>query len=92
VTRPTRPRTGNAPRTGKPTEAEAWALLLTVTGLGPAGLGALLGEHGGGRAIDAGEAPGDIAAAWTAEEEAFRITRAAARISVSISSFTAKYG
>jgi DNA processing protein len=38
------------PATG-PTEAEAWALLLTVTGLGPAGMGALLREHGGGLAI-----------------------------------------
>ncbi|MEA2546355.1 MAG: hypothetical protein QOI09_1628, partial [Chloroflexota bacterium] len=51
VERPTSPRTGPARRIGKPTEAEAWALLLTVTGLGPAGLGALLSEHGGGRAI-----------------------------------------
>jgi uncharacterized protein YbbC (DUF1343 family) len=32
------------------------------------------------RAIDAGEAPGDIAAAWTADEEAFGITRAGARL------------
>ncbi len=35
----------------EPTEPEAWALLLSVTGLGPAGFGALLREHGGGRAI-----------------------------------------
>ena len=32
------------------------------------------------RSIDAGEAPGDIAAAWAADEEAFRVTRSAARL------------
>jgi uncharacterized protein YbbC (DUF1343 family) len=31
------------------------------------------------RSIDAGEAPVDIAAAWAADEEAFRVTRSAVR-------------
>ena len=34
-----------------PSEAEAWALLLTVEELGPASFGALLREYGGGRAV-----------------------------------------
>ncbi|HZC33732.1 MAG TPA: DNA-processing protein DprA [Candidatus Bathyarchaeia archaeon] len=63
-------RQSPAARTGEPTEAEAWALLLTVTGLGPAGFGALLREHGGGRAIlDAAARPG-AAAAFAATAEA----------------------
>jgi DNA processing protein len=66
VERPTSPRTGPARRIGKPTEAEAWALLLTVTGLGPAGLGALLSEHGGGRAILAAATRPGAAAAFAA--------------------------
>ena len=64
------PRQGPATRTGEPSEAEAWALLLTVTGLGPAGFGALLREHGGGLAIlDAAARPG-AAAAFAATAEA----------------------
>src|SRR5438552_10094669 len=34
-----------------PEEREAWAVLLSVHGLGPAGFGALLGAYGSGRAI-----------------------------------------
>jgi DNA processing protein len=34
-----------------PDEREAWAVLLSVHGLGPAGFGALLGAYGSGRAI-----------------------------------------
>jgi DNA processing protein len=34
-----------------PDEPEAWAVLLSVHGLGPAGFGALLGAYGSGRAI-----------------------------------------
>lgn len=34
-----------------PDEREAWAVLLSVHGLGPAGFGALLGAYGNGRAI-----------------------------------------
>jgi DNA processing protein len=49
-----------------PSEAEAWALLLTVNGLGPAGLGALLREHGGGRAILAAAARPGAAAGFAA--------------------------
>jgi DNA processing protein len=46
----------------EPTEAEAWAILLTVTGLGPASFGALLREFGGGRTILAAAArPGAAA-------------------------------
>jgi DNA processing protein len=46
-----------------PSEAEAWALLLTVDELGPASFGALLRKHGGGRAIlDAASRPGAAAA------------------------------
>jgi len=64
------PGQGPATRAGEPTEAEAWALLLTVKGLGPAGFGALLREHGGGRAIlDAAARPG-AAAAFAATAEA----------------------
>ena len=37
--------------TESPSEREAWALLLSVTGLGPAGLGSLLAEFGSGSAI-----------------------------------------
>ncbi len=37
--------------TGPPTEREAWALLLSIDGLGPAAFGALLGAYGGGLAI-----------------------------------------
>jgi DNA processing protein len=63
-------RQSPAARKREPTEAEAWALLLTVTGLGPAGFGALLREHGGGRAIlDAAARPG-AAAAFAATAEA----------------------
>jgi DNA processing protein len=36
---------------GVPDEREAWAVLLSVHGLGPAGFGALLGAYGSGRAI-----------------------------------------
>ncbi len=48
------PGTGTATRTGppdEPDEREAWAILLSVHGLGPAGFGALLAVHGTGRAI-----------------------------------------
>src|SRR5258705_8762332 len=34
-----------------PDEREAWAVLLSVHGLGPAGFGALLAAYGSGRAI-----------------------------------------
>ena len=34
-----------------PEESEAWAVLLSVHGLGPAGFGALLGAYGSARAI-----------------------------------------
>ena len=45
-----------------PSEAEAWAILLTVTDLGPASFGALLREFGGGLAIlDAALRPGAAA-------------------------------
>jgi DNA processing protein len=41
-----------APGTGDaPDEPEAWAVLLSVHGLGPAGFGALLAAYGSGRAI-----------------------------------------
>ena len=53
-------------RAGQATEAEAWALLLTVRGLGPAGLGALLREHGGGRAILAAASRPGAAAGFAA--------------------------
>jgi DNA processing protein len=43
--------TETANRTVEPTEEEAWALLLSVDGLGPAGFGALLLAHGSGRDI-----------------------------------------
>ena len=36
---------------GPPDEREAWAVLLSVHGLGPAGFGALLAAYGSGRAI-----------------------------------------
>ena len=36
---------------GRPTEREAWAILLSAHGLGPAGFGALLAVHGSARAI-----------------------------------------
>lgn len=36
---------------GVPDEPEAWAVLLSVNGLGPAGFGALLAAYGSGRAI-----------------------------------------
>jgi DNA processing protein len=55
----------SAPGDG-PSEAEAWALLLTVKGLGPAGLGALLREHGGGLAILAAAARPGAAARFAA--------------------------
>jgi DNA processing protein len=41
---------GSSPGDG-PDEREAWAVLLSVHGLGPAGFGALLGAFGSGRAI-----------------------------------------
>jgi DNA processing protein len=45
-----------------PSESEAWAILLSVTGLGPASFGALLREYGDGRAILAAAArPGAAA-------------------------------
>jgi DNA processing protein len=40
-----------AGRADAATETEAWAILLTVDGLGPASFAALLGEHGSGLAI-----------------------------------------
>ena len=52
------PGSGPGPEREPMTEREAWAILLTVSGLGPAGFGALLQVHGGGRAIlDAARAP-----------------------------------
>jgi DNA processing protein len=36
---------------GEPSEAESWALLLSIDGLGPAGFGALLAAYGSGRGI-----------------------------------------
>jgi len=63
VTRPlsaveVRPGSHAGPGHGAMSEREAWAILLTVNGLGPAGFGALLRVHGGGRAIlDAAAAP-----------------------------------
>jgi DNA processing protein len=39
------------PGPAAPTEPEAWAVLLSVHGLGPAGFGALLAAYGSGRAI-----------------------------------------
>jgi DNA processing protein len=50
----------------EPSEAEAWAILLTVTGLGPASFGALLREFGGGRAILAAAARPRAAARFAA--------------------------
>src|SRR5258706_8558996 len=47
---PTEPARSSAP-TVPPTEPEAWALLLSVDGLGPAGLGALLAAYGSALAI-----------------------------------------
>lgn len=49
-----------------PSEAEAWAILLTISGLGPAGFGALLREFGGGLAILAGAGRRGAAAAFAA--------------------------
>jgi len=40
-----------AGETAPPSEPEAWAVLLAVHGLGPAGFGALLAAYGSGRAI-----------------------------------------
>src|SRR5438093_850728 len=42
---------GLRPRGDGPTETEAWALLLSVDRLGPAGFGALLATYGSGREI-----------------------------------------
>lgn len=39
------------PPDAAPSEPEAWAVLLSVDGLGPAGFGALLAAYGGGREI-----------------------------------------
>jgi DNA processing protein len=52
---PARPGAGGAVttagQTAPPDEREAWAVLLSVHGLGPAGFGALLAAYGSGRAI-----------------------------------------
>jgi DNA processing protein len=69
------PPTTAAPSTDPeagPTEAEAWALLVSVNGLGPAGLGALLRAHGGAleilaAALRPGAAVGFAATAAAAE-------------------------
>jgi len=43
--------TASAASATEPTEAEAWALLLSVDGLGPAAFGGLLGAYGTGQGI-----------------------------------------
>ena len=56
---------------GDPDEHEAWALLLSVNGLGPAGFGALLAAYGSGQAI---------LAAATRHGAATRLTRIVAEV------------
>src|SRR3954463_3911999 len=46
-----RPKPGPSGAGGDPSEAGAWASLLSSPGLGPAGFGALLAAYGSGRAI-----------------------------------------
>jgi DNA processing protein len=50
--------------TPAPSEREAWALLLMISGLGPASFGAMLRDHGGGRAILAAATRRGAAAAF----------------------------
>lgn len=48
---PTVNRPADGPRMSEPSESEAWAILLSADGLGPAGFAALLAAFGSGRGV-----------------------------------------